>query len=34
MAEQSEGIHLISRMNTKIPIKARGWNGMNEEEED
>ncbi|PKG41893.1 thiamine-phosphate kinase [Psychroflexus sp. MES1-P1E] len=34
MAEESEGIHLISRMNTKIPIKARGWNGMNEEEED
>ncbi len=34
MAEQSEGIHLISRMNTKIPIKARGWNGMNEEDED
>jgi len=34
MAEQSEGIHLISRMNTKIPIKARGWNGMNDEDED
>lgn len=32
MAEQSEGIHLVSRMNTKIPIKARGWNGMQEDE--
>lgn len=32
ITEQSEGIHLISRMNTKIPIKARGWKGMEDED--
>ncbi|MGM0634634.1 MAG: thiamine-phosphate kinase [Bacteroidota bacterium] len=32
MTEAKEGIHLISRANIKIPMKARGWNGMSEEE--
>ena len=27
---ESEGIHLITRADTKIPLKARGWNGLNE----
>ena len=31
MTAQSEGVHLISRANTKIPIVARGWNALNEE---
>lgn len=30
MTEESEGIHLITRANTKIPLKARGWNALNE----
>ena len=30
MAQESEGIHLISRANTKIPLKARGWNALEE----
>ena len=29
MVQESEGIHLISRANTKIPLKARGWNALN-----
>lgn len=28
MTENSEGAHLITRANTKIPIKARGWNAL------
>ena len=28
MTQESEGVHLISRANTKIPLKARGWNAM------
>jgi len=28
MVEESEGIHLITRANTKIPLKARGWNAL------
>ena len=32
MTQESEGIHLITRANTKIPLKARGWNALNEEE--
>jgi thiamine-monophosphate kinase len=32
MTEEKEGIHLITRANTKIPLKARGWNAMKEEE--
>jgi hypothetical protein len=25
-----EGIHLITRADTKIPVKARGWDAMTE----
>lgn len=28
MTEQSEGIHLITRASSKIPLKARGWNAL------
>ena len=28
IAEKSEGVHLITRANTKIPITARGWNAI------
>lgn len=31
MVERAEGIHLITRANTKIPLKARGWNALTEE---
>jgi len=31
MTNEKEGIHLITRANTKIPLIARGWNAMNEE---
>lgn len=30
MTQESEGIHLITRANTKIPLKARGWNALSE----
>lgn len=30
MVKESEGIHLITRANTKIPLKARGWDALNE----
>ena len=30
LTQESEGIHLITRGNTKIPLKARGWDAMNE----
>jgi thiamine-monophosphate kinase len=30
MTQESEGIHLVTRANTKIPLKARGWDAMNE----
>ena len=30
MTEESEGMHLITRANTKIPLKARGWNALSE----
>ena len=30
MTEPNEGTHLITRANTKIPLKARGWNALNE----
>ena len=30
LTQESEGIHLITRANTKIPLKARGWDAMNE----
>lgn len=28
MTEPSEGVHLVTRANTKIPLKARGWNAF------
>ena len=28
---EKEGIHLITRANTKIPVIARGWNSLQEE---
>jgi thiamine-monophosphate kinase len=28
MTKESEGIHLITRADTKIPLKARGWNAL------
>ncbi|SFW29950.1 thiamine-phosphate kinase [Sinomicrobium oceani] len=31
MTPESEGMHLVSRANTKIPLKARGWNALREE---
>ncbi len=31
MTEQSAGMHLITRANTLIPLKARGWNALNQE---
>ncbi|GLB53923.1 thiamine-monophosphate kinase [Neptunitalea chrysea] len=33
MAQESEGVHLVTRANTKIPITARGWNALSEEKE-
>lgn len=33
MTQESEGIHLITRANTKIPLKARGWNALEEGEQ-
>lgn len=32
MTQESEGIHLITRANTKIPLKARGWNALDSEQ--
>ena len=31
MTNASEGMHLITRAETKIPIKARGWNSFQED---
>ncbi len=31
MTQASEGMHLVTRANTKIALKARGWNAMTEE---
>jgi thiamine-monophosphate kinase len=31
MTSESEGIHLVTRANTKIPLKARGWDAISEE---
>lgn len=31
MTQQSEGMHLITRANTKIPLQARGWNSFGEQ---
>ena len=30
MTQENEGIHLVTRANTKIPLKARGWNAISE----
>lgn len=32
MAEEKEGMHLITRANQKIPLIARGWNAMKEKD--
>ena len=32
MTQESEGMHLITRANTKIPLVARGWNSLQEDE--
>ncbi|MBC8754401.1 thiamine-phosphate kinase [Kordia sp. YSTF-M3] len=32
ITEAREGIHLVTRANTKIPLKAQGWNAMDEQE--
>ena len=32
MKEKSSGIHLVTRADTKIPIKAQGWNSFNDQE--
>ncbi|CAM3915096.1 MULTISPECIES: thiamine-phosphate kinase [Flavobacterium] len=31
MVEEKEGVHLITRANTKIKLKARGWNALSED---
>lgn len=30
MTQESEGVHLVTRANTKIPLKARGWDAISE----
>jgi len=30
MTQASEGMHLVTRANTKIELKARGWNALSE----
>jgi thiamine-monophosphate kinase len=30
MTQESEGIHLVTRANTKIALKARGWDALTE----
>ncbi|KGO90362.1 thiamine-phosphate kinase [Flavobacterium suncheonense] len=30
MTQESEGMHLVTRANTKIELKARGWNALTE----
>ncbi|WP_396597438.1 thiamine-phosphate kinase [Dokdonia sp. R86516] len=32
MTEEKEGVHLITRANTKIPLVARGWNALQKED--
>ena len=32
MTEESVGMHLITRAETKIPLKAQGWNALNDQE--
>ncbi len=31
MTQESEGIHLVTRANTKIQLKARGWDALSED---
>lgn len=31
LVAETEGIHLITRADTKIPLRARGWNALSEE---
>ena len=31
LTQESEGIHLITRADTKIPLKARGWDALKED---
>jgi len=33
ITQEKEGIHLITRGNTKVTIKAQGWNSLNENKE-
>lgn len=33
MTQESEGIHLVTRANTKIPLKARGWNALSTDDD-
>jgi thiamine-monophosphate kinase len=33
MTEENEGMHLITRGNTKIPLIAKGWNAMEREQD-
>ena len=33
MANAKEGIHLITRGNTKVAMQAQGWNSLNENKE-
>ncbi|MGY5850701.1 thiamine-phosphate kinase [Salegentibacter sp. F14] len=34
MTEENEGMHLITRANTKIPLIAKGWNSMEDKDEE
>jgi thiamine-monophosphate kinase len=33
IVKETEGIHLVTRANTKIPIIAKGWNSLTEDED-
>ncbi|MGJ5642729.1 thiamine-phosphate kinase [Formosa sp. S-31] len=33
MTEESAGMHLVTRAETKIPLKAQGWNALNNDSE-
>ncbi|TRO67233.1 thiamine-phosphate kinase [Christiangramia sabulilitoris] len=33
MTEESEGMHLVTRANQKLPLIARGWNSMEDKED-
>jgi thiamine-monophosphate kinase len=30
ITQESEGVHLVTRANTKIPLKARGWDALSQ----